>query len=627
MASRESEGPVGGDGRARRAGGGGGFALLSNAFLDELRARTLLSALIGRTLKLHKAGPEYKACCPFHHEKTPSFYVNDSKQFYHCFGCGAHGDAIRWMTDQRGLPFMDAVKELADAAGMALPAPDPASRERAERAAGLQDVTAAAAAFYAQRLAAPAGAEARAYLARRGLDAATIAEFGLGYAPAGRRALAEALTRFPEAMLVESGMLIRPESGETYDRFRERLIIPIADRRGRVIAFGGRILGTGEPKYLNSPETPLFDKGATLFNLHRAAAASRKSGRLIVVEGYLDVIALAQAGIGEAVAPLGTALTERQLEAAWALADAPILCMDGDAAGRKAAVRAAERAMPLLRPGKSLAFVTLPAGIDPDDLVRSGGAAAMEAALAQPLPLLRLIYEHERAAGDMAQPEQRAGLRRRLEALAASCTDPIVAQEFKRSFNDLFFEDFGWKRGERRAIASAVLHSEPRQPGDVGGLVLRQLLYGLSRHPQVLRRHAERLAHLPIDQPRLARWRDTLVAAALRGADLEGDCIDHILAADGLAQVLEQRLTRDLRFAFTSEAADEERRIAVLEGLIAFLCEERELDEGLRGLDRAAVEDGAGDGYLAIEAERQYLRARRAELFAAASFLGSGGQD
>ncbi|MEA3040989.1 MAG: primase, partial [Sphingomonadales bacterium] len=267
---------------------------LSPQFLDELRARTTLSALIGRTVKLQKAGREWKAPCPFHNEKTPSFYVNDDKAFYHCFGCGVHGDAIRWLTDGRGLPFMDAVKELADAAGMEVPAPDPRAQEKAERAAGLYGVMEAAQSWYVDQLAGIEGADARAYCERRGLGEATIGKFGFGFAPDGRGRLRTALKKFGNEMLVEAGLLIQPEGEERepYDRFRGRLMFPIRDRRGRVIAFSARILGAGEPKYLNSPDTPLFDKGRTLFNIDKAAPASREARRVIVVEGQMDVIAL-----------------------------------------------------------------------------------------------------------------------------------------------------------------------------------------------------------------------------------------------------------------------------------------------------------------------------------------------
>jgi DNA primase len=308
---------------------------LTPQWLDELRARTVLSTLIGRTLKITKAGREYKACCPFHNEKSPSFYVNDDKGFYHCFGCSAHGDAIRWMTDQRGLPFMDAVKELAQSAGMELPAMDARAAEAAQRGAALYDVMTAAADWFAEQLQGIEGGAAREYLSRRGIKPQTIATFGMGYAPDSRGKLKTALARFGNEALVEAGLLISVDDKEPYDRFRGRLMIPIRDARGRVIAFGGRILGAGEPKYLNSPDTPLFDKGRTLYNLDLAAPASRKSNRIIVVEGYMDVIALAQAGIADVVAPLGTALTEHQLERLWRLSEVPLLCLDGDSAGQR----------------------------------------------------------------------------------------------------------------------------------------------------------------------------------------------------------------------------------------------------------------------------------------------------
>ncbi len=258
---------------------------LSPQFLDELRSRTLLSALVGKTVKLQKAGREFRGCCPFHNEKTPSFYVNDDKAFYHCFGCSAHGDAIRWMTDQRGLPFIDAVKELAQAAGMEMPAMDPRAAEKAEVAKGLYEAMDDAAAWFTEQLMGIAGGEARAVLERRGIKPETAKTFGMGFSPDSRGKLKAQLKQYGDPVLVEAGLLIQVDDKEPYDRFRGRLMIPIRDPRGRVIAFGGRVIGDGEPKYLNSPDTPLFDKGRTLYNLDRAAPASRKAGRVLVVEG------------------------------------------------------------------------------------------------------------------------------------------------------------------------------------------------------------------------------------------------------------------------------------------------------------------------------------------------------
>ncbi len=339
---------------------------------DELRARITLSTLVQRSVKLTRAGREWKGCCPFHDEKTPSFYVNDQKQFYHCFGCGAHGDAISWMVDQQGLQFMDAVKELAAMAGMEVPAPDPVMARKAEARATLIDVTEAAQKFFVEALSGPTGGAAREYLQRRGFSPQIMAEFGFGWAPDDRQALPRALPAFGEDMLEGAGMRAANEQGERYDRFRGRVMLPIQDACGRVIAFGGRILDKrdGVAKYLNSPDTDLFDKGRTLYNLHRAAPAARQSGRVVVVEGYMDVIALAKSGIRDAVAPLCTALTEMQLELLWRMVEVPVLCFDGDAAGQRAAMRAIARALPMLAPMRSLGIVRLPAGLDPDDLIK-----------------------------------------------------------------------------------------------------------------------------------------------------------------------------------------------------------------------------------------------------------------
>ncbi|MDZ4275678.1 MAG: DNA primase, partial [Erythrobacter sp.] len=373
---------------------------------DELRARITLSTLVMRSVKLTRAGREWKGCCPFHDEKTPSFYVNDQKQFYHCFGCGAHGDAISWMVDHAGLQFMDAVKELAAQAGMDVPAPDPAMAKRAEQRASLIDVTDAAQAFYVETLVGPGGKAARDYLERRGFAPAICREFGFGWAPDDRQALPNALPQFGEDMLEAAGMRAANEAGEHYDRFRGRVMLPIHDARGRVIAFGGRILDKreGVAKYLNSPDTELFDKGRTLYNLHRAAPAARQSGRVVVVEGYMDVIALANAGIADVVAPLGTALTEMQLELLWRMVEVPVLCFDGDAAGQRAAMRAVARALPMLAPMRSLSIVRLPSGLDPDDLLRAQGKGAMERLLDNPASLIETLWQFERDAQPLATP-------------------------------------------------------------------------------------------------------------------------------------------------------------------------------------------------------------------------------
>ncbi|MEL7217582.1 MAG: DNA primase, partial [Pseudomonadota bacterium] len=414
--------------------------MITPQWKDELRARITLSSVIMRTDKLTKAGREWKACCPFHDEKTPSFTVNDQKGFYHCFGCGAHGDVISWMTEQRGLSFIDAIKELAAEAGMEVPAPDPVAAKRAEKRAELVDVTEAAQEWFVHNLRSDIGREALDYLKNRDLKPETLREFGFGYAPESKQALPTAIPSFDEAMLVESGMRIATDDGTKYDRFRGRIMLPIQDARGRVIAFGGRILGKreGVAKYLNSPDTPLFDKGRTLYNLHRAAPASRQSGRVIVVEGYMDVVALAQAGFTDAVAPLGTALTEMQLEMLWRMVERPILCFDGDAAGQRAAMRAVSRALPMLAPMRSLAIVRLPAGLDPDDLINQKGRGAMESLLSEPTSLLDTLWNFEKDAQPLDSPEAKAGLKARLMEHVDTIQDRDIQALYRRELLDRF---------------------------------------------------------------------------------------------------------------------------------------------------------------------------------------------
>lgn len=491
---------------------------------DELRARITLSSLVQRSVKLTRAGREWKGCCPFHDEQTPSFYVNDAKQFYHCFGCGAHGDAISWMVDHVGLQFIDAIKELAGMAGMEVPAPDPVQARKAEARASLIDVTEAAQRFFVESLAGPGGGAAREYLQRRGFSPAICREFGFGWAPDERQALPRALSQFGEEMLEGAGMRAANEAGERYDRFRGRVMLPIQDARGRVIAFGGRILDKreGVAKYLNSPDTELFDKGRTLYNLHRAAPAARQSGRVVVVEGYMDVIALANAGIADVVAPLGTALTERQLELLWRMVEVPVLCFDGDAAGQRAAMRAIARALPLLAPMRSLSIVRLPAGLDPDDLIRTQGRQAMETLLASPVPLIDTLWEFERDAQSLATPEAKAGLKARLMAHVETIANPEIKALYRRELSDRF-SAFAFPprsgAGDRRpasaphqrrqngnwrstAVPPPGLSDDARtrltgiMQGSQRQGLLQAVFAGLIRFPQEIARHAEALSTL-----------------------------------------------------------------------------------------------------------------------------------
>ncbi len=519
---------------------------LTPQWLDELRARTTLSALIGRTVKVTKAGREFKACCPFHNEKTPSFTINDEKGFYHCFGCSAHGDAIRWMTDQRGLSFMDAIKELASEAGMEVPAPDPKAAKQAEERAGLHDVMAAAQDWFVDELNGIEGAGARAYLENRGIAKKTIEEFGFGFAPDSRAKLKRALSRFEVPMLVEAGLLIAVDDKEPYDRFRGRLMIPIRDPRGRVIAFGGRILGEGEPKYLNSPDTPLFDKGRTLYNLDKCSPASRQTERVIVVEGYMDVIAIAQVGFADAVAPLGTALTEQQIQMLWRMTEKPLLCFDGDAAGQKAALRAAVRALPLLKPGHSLQFVTLPEGQDPDDLVKKSGPKALAALLEASEPLVERLWRSEVAAGPIATPEDRAGLKQRLGVHLANISDNEIRRHYADAFRERFDTLFALKPRAPFQPAKKGPIRDWRKPqilppgsetksfnAKTSDFLVQGVLGALLRNPTLIDRYRETLSDfVPTDANH----------ARLLSAMLDATFAKESLDTDGLITILDEKL-------------------------------------------------------------------------------------
>jgi len=592
---------------------------LSTAWLDELRARTTLSAVISPTVKLLRAGREWKACCPFHNEKTPSFTVNDDKGFYHCFGCGAHGDAIRFLTDHRGMPFMDAVKELASKAGMEVPAADPQAKERADRAASLTDVMAEVARWYSEQLNGLNGAEARDYLKRRDIDPETVQRFGIGFAPDGRSSLKRALEKLGEDKLIDTGMLIRPEEGgDSYDRFRGRLMIPIRDARGRVIAFGGRILGAGEPKYLNSPDTVLFDKGRTLYNIDRASPASRAAKRLIVVEGYMDVIALDRAGISEVVAPNGTAVTEAQLERMWRLDPSPILCFDGDSAGKKAAIRAALRALPHLRPDRTLRFVELPPGQDPDDLVRSGGREAVEALLARPEALDARLWRYELEAQPLTTPEARASLRQRLIQHAATIGDPALARlyrdEWLRRFDDsLPRRDFVPR--QRRGAFKNGRWAPPPQPVDataraiaahgIDGPTARALILGFANYPEELPAHCEALAALPITDRNVAHLRDELVNAVFSGATLDRDGTATILGADGATG---PKALSAMGFSFTRRDSDPDRARSDLAAAVEIIAAADEVEKALGDATERLKRDFTDE---ALEEQQRLIAAQR----------------
>jgi DNA primase len=496
---------------------------LPTAFLEDLRARSPLPELIGRRVRLARSGRQLKGCCPFHDEKTPSFYVYDDH--FHCFGCGAHGDAISFVMQSQGLGFMEAVEQLAGAAGLSVPLPSPEAAAAEEARQGLFSVLEAAARAFTRRLFLPEGKAALAYLTGRGLDLETIRAFGLGWSGEGRGQLAAELARdgISAERLAAAGLLKQVSESKYSDFFFNRIIFPIRNRMGQIVGTGGRVLGDGQPKYLNGPETEIFSKRRALYGLDRART-HLKSNPPIVVEGYMDVIALHQAGFPTAVAPLGTALTEEQLDLLWRHAEAPVICFDGDAAGARAAERVIELALPLIGPERTLAFVELPAGEDPDSLIRRSGATAFRDAIAKPEPLFRALYRLVRGRAGEATPEQRSALRAELEAAAGRIGDTRLAREYRRTLLDLSFAP--------RAVrpAAPALRSPP------GAIIAdrpRQLVAVPVRQPGLLAEIEEEFPKLD-----LPPWLDRLRAAILQWSEglpaLDSDVLIAHLHAVGL---------------------------------------------------------------------------------------------
>ena len=415
--------------------------MIPSDFIDELLAKVDIVDIIDEQVPLKKGGANYMACCPFHKEKTPSFSVSPTKQFYHCFSCGAHGSAIGFVMEHQGLSFPEAVQFLADRVGMAVPKvrgqnDNPEVRaERKKKQQTLEETTAAAADFYAQQL--KFNPAAKAYLDKRGLSAEVIAHYGLGYAPDGWRPLAQVFQPYPNTALVDTGMVIDNE-GRHYDRFRHRIMFPIRNPRGQVIGFGGRVLDDSKPKYLNSPDTPLFDKGKNLYGLYEGRAAVKEAGRILVVEGYMDVVALAQFGVGYGVAALGTATTAEHVKILMRQADSIYFCFDGDSAGRKAAWRALENALPQLKDDKSLHFLFLPEEHDPDSYIRAYGKAQFEDALLnQSKPLSEYFWEHLSDGINLNTQEGKAELVKTSSPLLAQITAPALAYLLKQRLSEL----------------------------------------------------------------------------------------------------------------------------------------------------------------------------------------------
>jgi len=518
-----------------------------DSFLDDIRDRLPISEVVGRRVtfdrkKTNQSRGDYWACCPFHGEKTPSFHCEDKKGRYHCFGCGVSGDHFRFLVELEGLSFPEAVERLADQAGLPMPVMDKREAEREKKRASLYDVMEMATSYFEAQLQAPTGAKARAYLRERGLSPQVQKAFRIGYAPDSRNGIKEHLvSQGASAEQIEAcGMVVHGEGiSVSYDRFRDRVMFPIPDARERVIAFGGRALGADVPaKYLNSPETDLFHKSNVLYNYARARKHAYEAGQVIAAEGYMDVIALHAAGFTNAVAPLGTALTERQMLLLWRLNGEPVLCFDGDDAGLNAAYRSIEMLLPGLEPGRSARFAMLPEGLDPDDLLRQDGPDAMRDVLANALPLADMIWNRETAKGIFDTPERKAQLEQRIRSVVSLIRNENVRRHYQQDMQDRLVGYFGSRNtdqgqrfsGTRRGFgkqetsprgvlsqgkigaSSSLLNSNLMKRGKTS-TPLREaaLVMGVVNHPALLTRYFDQFVELPLASTQAGQLRQHIV--------------------------------------------------------------------------------------------------------------------
>jgi DNA primase len=550
-------------------------------FLDEIRARLPVSQVVARKVALKRAGREFKGLSPFKIEKTPSFFVNDQKGSWFDFSSGQNGDIFKFVMLTEGLSFPEAVERLAEEAGIALPKPTQRDRQEEDQRQRLYALLEAAAKFFEDKFKETDGHAARRYLEKRGLARETIARFRLGYAPNGKSALKEYLGKagFSLEDASTSGMLVHGDDiPVAYDRFRHRVMFPITDLKDRVIAFGGRALDQDVPaKYLNSPETPLFHKGSVLFHAAKARGPAHERGRIIAVEGYMDVLALSEAGFAEVVAPLGSTLTEDQLHLLWRMAPEPILCFDGDSAGRSAAFRAIDTVLPHLKPGASVCFAFLPDGLDPDDLIRQKGARAFEEILQKTRALFDVLWEREEKKQPLTTPEQRAAFEARLRALVSKISNSSVRVHYEREVNETLWVrnralprafpgavgenrqgrlpgrrnnvQPDWRLRERarfkslqrtppiaRAVASQELVDKYEMVPQREALIIKTLL----NHPWLIEEHCEEIASLTVTSKPLACLRDALLEIQASNLSLDREAIRAQLSRLGLDKMVVQ---------------------------------------------------------------------------------------
>jgi DNA primase len=618
-------------------------------FLDELKARLPVSEVVGRRVKLIRAGREFKGLSPFNKEKTPSFFVNDQKQAWFDFSSGKNGSIFDFVMQSEGVSFPEAVERLAQMAGVALPKVSREDEQRDAHRKTLHDVMELAAKFFQDTLAARTGAKGRGYLADRGLDAATQLKFRLGYATNERFALKEHLGShgIPAEDMVEAGLLVSGDNIPVpFDRFRDRVMFPITDLRGRVIAFGGRALDKDAPaKYLNSPETPLFHKGSTLYNIAAARQAAHDGSPIVVVEGYVDVIAMVTVGFPATVAPLGTALTEDQLGLLWKMADEPVLCFDGDNAGLRAAYRAVDLAMPRLKPGKSLKFALLPQGQDPDDLARSGGREAIVDVIGAAKPLAGMLWARETEGHTFDTPERRAALEARINEVTTGIGDEAVRRYYRQDFNARLSQFFAPARTQQReqrsggnwrdprsggswrernggdwqqrreaprtagrampyVVVSQQMASSPVHRGNRSTVSRREalILQAALNHPWLLHDHLEEFASLEFRHADAEKIKGALIDIAAHAPALDADALKAELAARNLSEVVARialSITTHSVWGARPEAAPDDVLVTWSQ-LVALHRQWHSLTKELKDAEQALGQDASEANYLRL---------------------------
>jgi DNA primase len=615
------------------------------SFLSELRDRLTVSEIVGKRLRLTRAGREYKACCPFHNEKTPSFYINDDKQFYHCFGCGAHGDIIGFLMRHDRLSFPDAVEQLAALASLEVPRDTPVDRDRFDKEKRLYQLLERTTAFFEEQLFAPSGNGALNYLRGRGLSDEAIRRFRLGYAPNDgqmliRKMLSDHYT-LDELMAV--GLAKKAEErDEVFSFFRNRVMFPVGDRKGRTVAFGARILGEGEPKYLNSPDHALFHKGKLLYGLSRARTAIAQGQPIIVAEGYMDVIALVEAGYSGAIAPLGTALTEDQLAALWKLLPppegrdpardySPILCFDGDNAGQRAAARAMERALPLLTPSQTARIATMPPGLDPDDLLKQAGKPAMDAVLKQAKPMIEMIWDTSLAGRRLNTPEERGAFIANLKQRVGRIGNEHLRQLYQDDIQKRLAAAFNWggenrsdkTGGKNRADFAPIVRVSRNPPLAARRQRERALLALMINHPGLFADFGEDFAHIGFAAPEFEALRQRVTAllsldspepldapglyrhlSATGEADFSGESGQNGLCQAGLAEVLSEATYMHVAFARSDRPFEQARQ--GWKSIWSKMLEEQ-LKADLEAARRRYAQDSSDESYTRLMALREQI--------------------